>query len=112
MNICRKKHVADADAALVEVFINSHFVNNTLIMKCVILICTVETLSMRRVNAGFHHVCQIKFSQVYFRLTVDMVFALYYITSLMCVWLEKNYFIVLDIEINYLLNGPGSINKR
>ena len=82
MNICGMKHVAGADAALVEVFINSPIVNNTLIM-----ICTVETLSMRRINASFQG-CRIKFTQVYFRLNVDMVFvffALYYITSLMCV---------------------------
>ena len=70
MNICGMKHVAGADAALVEVFINNPIVNNTLIM-----IGTVETLSMRRINAGFQ-VCQIKFTQVYFRLNVDMVFLL------------------------------------
>ena len=39
INIGGKNHVAYADAALVEVFINSHIVSNTLTMKCFILIC-------------------------------------------------------------------------
>ena len=38
-----KNHVADA--ALVEVFF-SHIVNNTVIMKCFILECSVETLNI------------------------------------------------------------------
>ena len=55
--------MAYADAALVEVFINSHIVNNTLIMKCFILICSVETLSMHRINSGVHRVCRIEYTQ-------------------------------------------------
>ena len=38
INICGKSHVAHADAALVNVFINIYIVNNTLIMKCFILL--------------------------------------------------------------------------
>ena len=37
INIGGKNYVAYADAALVEVFINSHIENNTLIMKCAAL---------------------------------------------------------------------------
>ena len=44
INIGGKNHVADA--ALVEVFFNSHIVNNTVIMKCFILVCSVETLNI------------------------------------------------------------------
>ena len=52
INIDGKNQVASADATLVDLFINSHIVNNTLFMiwfTC-ILICTVEPLSMRRIN--------------------------------------------------------------
>ena len=58
---------------LVEVFNNSHFVKKkpTLIMKCFILICSVETLSTRRIYTGVHQVCQIEFTpgveEVWFR---------------------------------------------
>ena len=45
INIGGKKQVAYADAAFVVVFMNSHFVNTALIMECVILICSIETLS-------------------------------------------------------------------
>ena len=45
INIGGKKQVAYADAAFVVVFMNSHIVNTTLIMECVILICSIETLS-------------------------------------------------------------------
>ena len=44
INIGGKNHVADA--ALVKVFFNSHIVNNTVIMKCFILVCSVETLNI------------------------------------------------------------------
>ena len=46
INIDGKNHVAYADSALVEVFFNSHIVNNTVIMKCFILVCSVETLNI------------------------------------------------------------------
>ena len=46
--------VYNADEALVVVFINSNIVNNTLIMKCFNLICSIESLSMRRINTGVH----------------------------------------------------------
>ena len=55
INIDENNHVANADIE-VEVFINSHIVNNTLIMKCFILICSVETLSMHTINTGYHPV--------------------------------------------------------
>ena len=42
INIDENNHVANAE---VEVFINSHIVNNTLIMKWFILICNVEPVS-------------------------------------------------------------------
>ena len=50
-----KIHMNYADA-LVEV------VNNALITKYFILICSVETLSMRRMNTGIHRVRQIEFT--------------------------------------------------
>ena len=46
-NIGGKNHVAYADAALVKVFINRYTLNNTLIMKCFILIRSAETMNMR-----------------------------------------------------------------
>ena len=46
INIGGKNHVAYADAALVEVFFNSHIVKNTVIMTCFILVCSVETLNI------------------------------------------------------------------
>ena len=45
INIGGKNQLAFADAALVVVFMNSHIVNNTLIMECVILICSIDTPS-------------------------------------------------------------------
>ena len=56
--------MAYADAALVKVFINSQIVNNMLyiIMKCFILIRSVEPLSMRRINIIVLQVCQINFT--------------------------------------------------
>ena len=48
INIGVKSHVAHADAALVNLFINRYIVTNTLIMKCFILIRSAETLNMRR----------------------------------------------------------------
>ena len=63
INIDGKNHLAYADAAVVEVFINGHIVNNTLIMICFILVCSVETLSMRRINTGVHRICQIELIQ-------------------------------------------------
>ena len=56
INMGRKNHVAYAGAALVEVFIDSHIVNNTFIMKCFILVCSIETLSMGKINTGVHRV--------------------------------------------------------
>ena len=50
-----KIHMNYADA-LVEVL------NNALITKYFILICSVETLSMRRINTGIHRVRQIEFT--------------------------------------------------
>ena len=41
---------------------NIHIVDNTLIMKCFILICSFESLRMRCINTGVHRVCQIKFT--------------------------------------------------
>ena len=61
INIDGNNHVAYAAATLVEVFINSHIVINTLIMKWFISIW-VELLSMRRINTGVHRVCQIEFT--------------------------------------------------
>ena len=49
-------HVAYEDTALANVFINSHIVNNTLTMICLILIWSVKTLSMRRIKTGVHGV--------------------------------------------------------
>ena len=55
INIGARNYLAyNADEALVEVFINSNIVNNTLIMKCFNLICSIESLSMRRINTGVH----------------------------------------------------------
>ena len=42
INIGGKNQVANADAALVNVFINIYFVNSTLIMKCFILILMLK----------------------------------------------------------------------
>ena len=42
INVGGQNYIAHADGALVEVFINSHIVNNMLIMKCFILICSVK----------------------------------------------------------------------
>ena len=42
INICGKSHVAHADAALVNVFINRYIVNSTLIMKCFNLILMLK----------------------------------------------------------------------
>lgn len=61
INIGGKNHVAYADTALVKVFTNRYIVNNTLIIKCVILICSVETLNMRTINTNLHRVCLIEF---------------------------------------------------
>ena len=61
INIVGKNFAAHA---IVEVFINSHIVNNTLIMKCFILICSVETLSMHTINTGYHPVYQIEFTHL------------------------------------------------
>ena len=54
-----KNHVAHADAAVIEMFINSNFVNNTLIIKCLTLICSVKMLSMRRITNAVRRVCQL-----------------------------------------------------
>ena len=62
INVGGQNYIAHADAALVEVFINSHIVNNMLIMKCFIFGMQCETLSMRRINTGVHRVCKIEFT--------------------------------------------------
>ena len=51
-----------SNAALVEVFINSHIVNNTLTMKCFILNVCLEILSMRKIKTGVYRVIKIKFA--------------------------------------------------
>ena len=61
INIDENNHVANADIE-VEVFINSHIVNNTLIMKWFILICNVEPVNIRKIYNGIHRVCQIEFT--------------------------------------------------
>ena len=60
INIGGKNHVAYADTALVKVFTNRYIVNNTLIIKCVILIRSAETLNMRRIKTDRHRVYQIE----------------------------------------------------
>ena len=47
INIGGKNHVAYVDAALEKVLINRYTVNNTLTMKCFILIRSAETMNMR-----------------------------------------------------------------
>lgn len=47
INIDGKNYAAYADDVLVELYINSHIVNNKLVMKCFSLNCSVEILSMR-----------------------------------------------------------------
>ena len=56
INIGGKNHVAYADTALVKEFTNRYIVNNTLNIKCVILICSIET-----VNTDLHRVCLMEF---------------------------------------------------
>ena len=62
INIGGKNHVAYSDAALAKVFTNRYIVNNTLIIKCVILIRSAETMNIRRYNTDLHLVCQIEFT--------------------------------------------------
>ena len=72
INIGGKNHVAYADAALAKVFTNryKYIVNNTLILKWVILIRSAQTLNMRRYNTDLHLVCQIEFTiKVCFKYT-------------------------------------------
>ena len=61
INIDGNNYVAYAGVE-VEVFINSHIVNNTLIMKWFILICNVEPVSIRKIYNGINRVCQIEFT--------------------------------------------------
>ena len=61
INIEENNHVANADVE-VDVFINSHIVNNTLIIKWFIFICSVEPLRMRKIYTGINLVCQIEFT--------------------------------------------------
>ena len=63
INFGGKNYATYADAASVEMFINSHIVNFTLIMKRLILMCSVESLGMPTTHTGVHRICQIEFSR-------------------------------------------------
>ena len=62
INIIGMIHVAYAEAALEKVLINRYIANNTLIMNCLILICSAETQNMCRIINGVYRVCQIEFT--------------------------------------------------